>query len=416
MVTLHRGRHGVPRWRRLRWAVVAIPLAALVTLGAVAAVQLRRSVPAPVVRLAMATTSAAAPADPPKLPWPTTGEAAVAVPARGLLIASGPEKPVPVASLTKIMTAYLVLRDHPLSSTAPGPALSIDASDQTEADEDEVAGATSVPVLPGEVLTERQLLNGLMVRSANNFADVLAQWDAGSLPAFVARMNAMATTLGMRDTHYVDANGLDAKSISTAADELRVAMAAMTMPAFVAIVSQASITLPIAGVMTNYVSSVGTDGIIGVKSGFTQAAMGCLVMAARRSVAGRTVLVMAAVTGQPGIKPLDTANLADIGLIDAAAGDLHERPILARHTLAATVGTPWRHGVPADPERSVTLLAWPGDIVRLSFTAARVPIGARAGTPAGRLVVSDGAEHVTVVVRTTAPVTGPPLTWKLKRG
>jgi D-alanyl-D-alanine carboxypeptidase len=79
--------------------MVAIPVAALVTL------QLTRALPAPVVRLAMATTSAAAPGDPPKLPWPTTGEAAVAVPDRGLLIQSGPEKPVPVASLTKIMTA-----------------------------------------------------------------------------------------------------------------------------------------------------------------------------------------------------------------------------------------------------------------------------------------------------------------------
>jgi D-alanyl-D-alanine carboxypeptidase (penicillin-binding protein 5/6) len=294
--------------------------------------------------------------------------------------------------------------------------LTLDVGDQNEADVDDVSGATSVPTLPGEVLTERQLLDGLLVHSANNFADILAQWDAGSIPAFVARMNAMATTLGMRDTHYVDANGLNAQSVSTPADELRVAMVAMTMPTFAAVVSQASITLPIAGSMTNYVSSVGTDGIIGVKSGFTQAAMGCLVMAAHRSVAGRTVLVMAAVTGQPGIMPLDTANLADIGLVNAVAGDLSERPVLASHTMAATVGTRWRQGVPADAVRTVTLLAWPGDTVRLSFTPAHVPIGARAGTLAGRLVVSDGTEHVTVGVRTTAPVTGPPLTGELKRG
>ena len=64
-------------------------------------------------------------------------------------------------------------------------------------------------VQPGEKLNERQLLDGLLVHSANNLADVLAQWDAGSIPAFVAKMNATATSLGMTHTHYADASGLD---------------------------------------------------------------------------------------------------------------------------------------------------------------------------------------------------------------
>jgi D-alanyl-D-alanine carboxypeptidase (penicillin-binding protein 5/6) len=330
-------------------------------------------------------------------------------------VQSGPETAVPIASLTKIMTAYLILRDHPLSPTAQGPGVSIDANDQNEAAADENNGATSVPVQAGEVLTERQLLNGLLVHSANNFADVLAQWDAGTVAAFVARMNAMAVTLGMRQTHYADANGLSAQSVSSAGDQLRVAVRAMAIPTFAAVVSQTSIVLPIAGEIPNYVSSIGTDGIVGVKSGFTQAAMGCLVIAADRMVAGRKVLVMAAVTGQPGITPLDTANTADVTL-DAVAADLHESPVLARHVRAATVGTAWHDdGVPADTTRAVTFLEWPGDVVRMAFTPIPVKVGARTGTLAGTLVISDGAEHASVPVRTTAVVTPPPLTWKLKR-
>jgi hypothetical protein len=125
---------------------------------------------------------------------------------------------------------------------------------------------------------------------------------------------------------------------------------------------------------------------------------------------------MAAVTGQPGLAPLDTANAADVALLDAAATDLSERPVLARHWRAATVGTPWLdNGIPAETTRAVTLLAWPGDVVSLKFTPTSVPVGARAGALAGRLLVSDGIEHVTVPVRTTAPVTKPTLSWKLKR-
>jgi serine-type D-Ala-D-Ala carboxypeptidase (penicillin-binding protein 5/6) len=408
-VALGRGRHGAPRSHRFVWGAVASLVVVLVSL------QVTRAVPVPVVRPALATTTAAVPGDPPTLPWPTTGQGAVAIPGRGLLMQSGPETPVPIASLTKIMTAYLILRDHPLSPTSQGPGVSMDANDQNEAAIDESGGATSVPVQVGEVLTERQLLNGLLVHSANNFADVLANWDAGTIAAFVARMNAMAVTLGMHHTHYADTNGLSSQSVSTAADQLRVAMKAMALPTFAAVVSQTSITLPIAGVIPNYVTSIGTDGIVGIKSGFTQAAMGCLVMAADRMVGDQKVLVMAAVTGQPGMAPLDTANAADVSLVDAAAGDLRERPVLARQTEAATVDTSWGDVVPADTRRSVTLLAWPGDAIRMTFTPSPVAIGARPGTLAGQLAVSDGPERVTVPVSTTAKVTAPPLSWKLKR-
>lgn len=394
----------------MRWGLAATLVVVLLAL------QVSRAVPAPVIHPAMVTTSADIPGSPPTLPWPAVGQGAVAVPGRGLLMQSGPETSVPVASLTKIMTAYLVLRDHPLSPTAQGPGVTMNTADQNEAEADENAGATSVPVQTGEVLTERQLLNGLLVHSANNFADALANWDAGNVGAFVARMNAMAVTLGMHNTHYADPNGLSAQSVSSAADQLRVAVKAMSLPTFAAVVSQTSIILPIAGIIPNYVNSIGSDGIIGVKSGFTQAAMGCLVLAADRMVAGRKVLVMAAVTGQPGLVPLDTANTADVALLDAAAGDLTERPVLARHWRAATVGTPWLDNpIPADTTRAVTLLAWPGDVVSLKFTPHRVRVGARAGTLAGSLLVSDGIEHVTVPVRTTAPVTKPSLSWKLKR-
>jgi D-alanyl-D-alanine carboxypeptidase (penicillin-binding protein 5/6) len=378
--------------------------------------QLHRSPPDPDVRLAMATTVATVPGPAPALPWPATGQAAIAVPGRGLLQQSGPETPVPIASLTKIMTAYLVLRDHPLSPTAQGPSVAMSTADQTEAEEDEEADASSIPVQSGEVLTERQLLNGLLVHSANNLADVLAVWDGGSVSAFVARMNAAAVALGMGNTHYADTNGLSQQSVSSAADQLRVAMAAMAIPTFAVVVNQTSVTLPIAGVVSNYVSSVGTDGIVGVKSGFTQAAMGCLVMAADRRVDGKTVLVMAAVTGQPGLDPLDAANTADLALVDATAGALHERSYVPNRAVAATVGMAWQsRRVTAETRGSVTLLAWPGDNVRMTFTPAPVRVGARAGTRAGTLVVRDGSEHVSVPVRTTATLPTPPLTWRLKR-
>lgn len=380
------------------------------------AVQLGRAVPQPVVERAVPLATSV-PGRPPVLPWPDVGQAALAVPARGLLVESGPERPVPIASLTKIMTAYVILHDHPLSTMAQGPTVTIDSEDVTEAEAESTAGDSYVTVQAGEGLTERQLLNGLLVHSANNLADVLADWDAGSVPTFVTRMNAEAAALGMRDTHYTDANGLDASTVSTAGDQLRLAVAAMAVPTFAAVVAQPSVVMPLAGLVPNFVPSIGTDGIVGVKSGFTDAAMGCLVMAAERPVGGHEVLVMAAVTGQSGLAPLDTANTADLSVIDAAAGVLQERSVLREGTKAAVVSAPWQSpGVTARAGTAGTLLTWPGDRVRLTFTADRVRVGARAGTRVGTIVVCDGSEHVSVPVWTTGAVGAPTLGWRLAHG
>ena len=104
---------------------------------------------------------------------------------------------MPVASLTKMMTAYLVLTDHPLSATEQGPSFTMTAADVADWDNAVDTDQSNVEVALGEVLTERQLLEGLLVHSANNFADILAEWDAGSMAAFVTKMNATALTLGM---------------------------------------------------------------------------------------------------------------------------------------------------------------------------------------------------------------------------
>ena len=83
------------------------------------------------------------------------------------------------------------------------------ADDQQDSANDALANATSIPVVTGQSFTERQLLDGLIVHSANDFADSLARYDAGSVSAFVAKMNATAAVLGMTQTHYTDPSGID---------------------------------------------------------------------------------------------------------------------------------------------------------------------------------------------------------------
>jgi D-alanyl-D-alanine carboxypeptidase (penicillin-binding protein 5/6) len=129
---------------------------------------------------------------------------------------------------------------------------------------------------------------------------ILARWDAGSQAAFTAKMNDTARRLGMTGTSYTDASGLDSSTVSTAADQVRLGIAAMQVPALAAIVDMPMGVVPVAGVARNTNTLLGQDGIVGLKTGSTQAAGGCLLVAAWSQAGGRKTLIVAAVFGQPG--------------------------------------------------------------------------------------------------------------------
>jgi serine-type D-Ala-D-Ala carboxypeptidase (penicillin-binding protein 5/6) len=333
----------------------------------------------------------------PQVPWPTSGQAAIAVPSAGLLVTSGPESPVPIASLTKMMTAYLTLEQHPLTATSQGPKIEITAADQQEYEVDQTTDASSVYVQAGEVLTERQLLDGMMVRSANNIADLLASWDAGSIPVFVSHMNAEAVALGMTQTHYADTNGLHIGSQSTARDQLLMAETALELPSFQAIVDEPTVTLPFVGTLPNYVSAIGSDGVIGVKSGFTDAAMACVVLAGLRPVGNEQVMVLAADLGQP--LSLEYAGQEDIQMINAVATGLSLVTVAAAHEVVGKLSVSGSPGSSVPVETAAPLVAVdnPGDQISVFASDSHMTGPVHAGEKVGFLEAStSGGTPVTV--------------------
>ncbi len=128
---------------------------------------------------------------------PRSGQGAVSVPSIGYADQSGPESPVPIASLTKMATAVVILRDHPLAPGSKGRPSPSPRPTWPQYDVRPRQRRVQHPH-PSWVrhLTERQMLEALMNQSANDVAFSLAVWDAGSLPAFVAKMNALAVSLG----------------------------------------------------------------------------------------------------------------------------------------------------------------------------------------------------------------------------
>ncbi len=256
--------------------------------------------PAPATVSPTAGTTTGGPARLGAVSWPADGFSAADISGVGVVVGPGATRPVPIASVAKLMTAYVILHDHPLPAGGSGPAITVQPSEAAAYPAQVRDGDSLVPVTAGETLTERQALAALLLPSADNVAWILARWDAGGQAAFVARMNTTAQRLGMTGTRYTDPSGLDQSTTSTAADQVRLGAAAMRVPALAAITAMPATVVPVAGMVRNTNTLLGQDGIAGLKTGSTQAAGGCLLVAAWSQVGGRKTLIVAATFGQPG--------------------------------------------------------------------------------------------------------------------
>jgi D-alanyl-D-alanine carboxypeptidase (penicillin-binding protein 5/6) len=250
--------------------------------------------------------------------WPSHGQASYALGTDGPH-SSPRQRPAPIASLAKVMTAYLALQSNPMVRSATGFSMTVSQADVADTARRAAREESVVPVARGEVLTERQALAALLLPSANNVAIMLARHVAGSVGAFVVQMNRAALTLGMRDTTYTDPSGYLASTVSTAADQLVLAQIAMQNPTFARMVATESYVLPVAGTVDNTDELLGTHGFVGIKTGSDDDAGGCFMFRARRMVDGAMVILTGVVLGQPGHNLVRTGQFAALQLADRVA-------------------------------------------------------------------------------------------------
>ena len=288
--------------------------------------------------------------------WPADGVSAAGIGGYGVVAGPGATRPVPIASVAKVMTAYVILHDHPLSANGSGPDITVQASEAAAYPSQVRDGDSLVPVVAGERLTERQALEALLLPSADNVAWILARWDASSQAAFAARMNATARRLGMTGTGYTDPSGLDPTTTSTAADQVRLGMAAMRVPVLAAIAAESTAVVPVAGVVRNTNALLGQDGIAGLKTGSTQAAGGCVLVAAWHKASGHTTLIVAAAFGQPGTAQTILPNALHAGHNLVHALDTALDPGAQPGSRDNSEGPPQRPGRARDDQKALPAL------------------------------------------------------------
>jgi serine-type D-Ala-D-Ala carboxypeptidase (penicillin-binding protein 5/6) len=230
--------------------------------------------------------AAATPAEAAVEPPPSSAHAVlVATGAGKVLYERNAERKLPMASITKLMTAIIVLERR-----RPRDLMTVR---ETAA----AVGESSVHLRVGEKLSVRDLLAAALIQSANDAAVALAVGTAGNVSKFVGLMNVKAQRLGLTHTHFVRPDGLDIPGhYSSARDVLKLARVAMKKPFVRRLVAMRRATIAGGRSLFSWNDLLGRyPGLIGVKTGHTDAAGWCEVAAARRD----GVTIYTVVLGSP---------------------------------------------------------------------------------------------------------------------
>lgn len=210
----------------------------------------------------------------------------------------GAEKPRPTASTAKVITALTVLEKFPLTPGAAGPKLVLDAADVQRHQDYAGRGGSSLAVYEGMRLTQYEMLQAMLLPSANNIADSLAVWAFGSMDAYAAAATSYVRSLGMVSTTIgPDASGFSPETKSTPADLALLARAAMKAPVVAEIVAQPAATIPGYGPVQNTNTLLGDSGVVGLKTGTSPAAGGVFLFAATVPIRGQQTMLVGAIMG-----------------------------------------------------------------------------------------------------------------------
>lgn len=353
------------------------------------------------------------------MPWSGEGQSAAEVQGVGSLGTSGAQKPVPIASVTKVMTAYVVLKSHPLKAGAEGPRIKIDA---TAAQESGSADESRASVKEGQSFTQHQLLQLLLINSSNNIARLLARWDAGSLDAFTKKMNDAAKSLGMKNSTYTDPSGLKESTKSTAADQLKLAKAAMESDAFREVVATPNTEIPgLDGKIYNNNNLLVKPGVIGIKTGSSTPAGGALMWGAVRTIEGKKQRILGVVLEQRAPTTLDAslqlAQTESYKLITAAQDALTSATVIKKGDVVGQVDDGLGGTTPVVATKDLKAVGWAGlDVdIKIGDGGKTIPHSAKAGTVVGEVTVGTGPGQVKAPVALQNDLSEPSFGSKLIR-
>ncbi len=360
-----------------------------------------------------------------QLTLPAQGESAVSVTGaetfagtvgtNGILASSGGPGPLPIASISKLITALVVLEAKPLTGDDAGPTLTFSKADHDLYDQYYVLGASVEPMKTGSTLSEHDALALMLVASACNYADAVSTWAFGSRGRYLSAVKTWLSVHGLSGTTIVEPTGIDARNVSTPADLIAIGKLAMANPTLASIVGSRTVDVPGIGALSNNNISLGSEGIDGIKTGTLDSAGSCLLFSATVNVGlPKPITITGVILGGSS---RETVNSDAQILIRSIESGFHVVTLESTGTVVGRYSTPWKDGARVVTGDRASVLTWSDapitstmTIRPLSITAGKT---ATDGSTVGSLDFTVDGNSISVPLVLDGSISGPGGWWRL---
>jgi D-alanyl-D-alanine carboxypeptidase (penicillin-binding protein 5/6) len=346
----------------------------------------------------------------PALAFPGYGASAIgAVGYPGVLAQSGSPEALPMASISKVVTALVVLETHPLAAGESGPSATMSAADAALYGSYLAQNGTVSNVRAGMTFTERELLELSLIKSANNYTMSMVLWAFGSNDAYVAAARTWLSAHGLDRIVVNEPTGIDRSNVAPVDQLVELGKIALENPVIAEIVATQAATVPQVGELPNTNELLGISGVDGIKTGTLDDFGANLLFSADYTVGESTVTVVGVVLGGPNHDRID----ADIvTLLATTVANFTEVEVAADAEAFASYAAIWGESVTAVAAGRVTLLTWAGAPVEVEVVTEEVRTGT-AGEDVGDLRFTSGPKTAEIDLELATDLDDPGPWWRL---
>jgi D-alanyl-D-alanine carboxypeptidase (penicillin-binding protein 5/6) len=326
-------------------------------------------------------------------------------------LTSGSQDPRPIASISKLITALVILDAKPLASAAdPGPTITFRKADHDLYDKYYVLGATIAAMPAGSSMSQHDALATMLIPSASNYAEAVSTWAFGSQYAFLNATRHWLAAHRLTGTTIVEPTGISPRNTSTPRDLIAIGKLAAANPAIAQIVSTPSLSLPGPGWMSNTNDLLGEDGITGLKTGNLGEGTYNLLYTASLDVGAAEPLSVTGVLLGGGSR--HSIHLTVIALLDSIRSGFHRVPVAMQGQQVGSYSTAWGSTGRMVVSEDASIFTW-SDSPITPVMNTTTPATYKSGEMVGSITWSAGRNTATAEVEVEGSIRPPTAWWRL---
>lgn len=346
--------------------------------------------------------------------WPKKGQSSVGLLGSSQIENYGPQNKAPIASVAKVITALVVLDKKPLKLGEQGPVITLGPEDEARYKNYQANDGSVTPAAAGEKITEYQMLQAMMLPSANNMSDSLAIWAFGSIEDYTKAANQYLASHGLNDTIVSgDASGLNPATVSTSKDLVKLGNLAMKNPVLASIVGQQTATgIPLTSIVKNVNFLLGNSNIVGIKTGNSDQAGGVFLSASLINPNDKPVTIITSVEQSDN---LYSALSTSLSLIKSVQSGFKTITIVNKHQVIARYKIPWGGEIKAITTNELKTKSLAKYEPSYTNNVSSISAKNRAGDKVGSVVLNNSLINKTKIVDIIldSSPTKPSVKWKL---